>query len=130
MGLDKVKNLADKDPGFFNRTKTLENYIQLSSHAGDQAAVSKGMSEYVKQQFASEGKRYGWKSTADTANDLFDRLESDVQHYRGLGAKGASNLESARRQQTALLEQFKYIDQTGKRMRTVDADYMDFVKSE
>lgn len=130
MGLDKVKNLAEKDPGFFNRTKTLENYIDLASHAGDQAAVSKGMSEYVKQQFASEAKRYGWKNTAEAANDLFDRLESDVQHYKSLGAKGASNLESARRQQKALLEQFKYIDQTGRRMRTVDADYAQFAKSE
>jgi hypothetical protein len=130
MGLDKVKTLADKDPGFFNRTKTLENYLDLASHAGDQAAVKKGMSGYVKQQFASEAKRNGWKNTAEAANDLFERLETDVQHYKSLGSKGASNLESARRKQKSLLEEFKYIDQTGRRAKTVDSDYMQFATSE
>jgi hypothetical protein len=126
MGLDKIKEVAEKDKGYFLRTKTLDNYIELASKAGDQAAVKKGMSEYVKQQFVSEGKRNGWKSTADTAEGLFNRLEEDVQHYRALGPKGATNLEAARRQQKALLEEFKFIDQTGRKMKTVDADYTQF----
>lgn len=130
MGLDKVKNIVEKDKGYFNRTKTLENYLDLASHAGDQVAVKKGMSEYVKQQFAIDAKRLGWKNTAEAADEIFERLESQVQHYRSLGAKGLSGLEASRREQKSLLEEFKFIDQTGRRAQKVDADYKVFTTNE
>jgi hypothetical protein len=130
MGLDKVKNIVEKDKGYFNRTKTLENYLDLASHAGDQAAVKKGMSEYVKQQYAIDAKRLGWKNTAEAANEIFERLESEVQHNRRLGAKGLSGLEASRRKQKTLLEEFKFIDQTGRRAQAVNEDYRNFATNE
>lgn len=130
LGLDKVKALAEKDPGYFKRTKTLEIYLDLASRAGDQAAVKKGMSEYVKQQFATDSKRLGWKNTAEAASELFDRYDAEAMHYKSLGAKGATGLESARRMQKSLLEEFKFIDQTGRRMKIVDADYNQFTSGQ
>ncbi len=129
-GLDKVKAVAEKEKGYFNRTKTLENYLDLAGRAGDQMAVKKGMSEFVKQQYTIDAKRLGWKSTADAANEIFDQLESEVQHARNVGAKGQLNLEAARRKQKALLEEFKFIDQSGMRARKVDSDFAQFPKSE
>lgn len=122
LGFEKVKGIPDKDPKFFGRTKTLDNYLDLAARSGDQAAVSKSMSQFVKREFGVDAKRLGWKNTAEAANEIYERLEDEVLHQLKNGEAGAIYLAAARRKQKALLEEFKFIDQTGRRAQSVNAD--------
>lgn len=128
LGFDKVKKMPDADAGFFGRTKTLDNYLDLASRAGEQGAVKKGMSEYVKREFSIDAKRLGWKNTAEAANEIYSRLEDEVQHQLKNGKVGEIYIAAARRKQKALLEEFKYIDQTGRRIQSVESDLARFAE--
>lgn len=128
MGLDKVKALADKDRDYFKRTKTLDNYLDLASKAGDQAAVEKAMGEYVKKQFAIDSKRLGWKNLEDAASEIFDRLEREAQHYKT--PKYSLEFEATIRKQKALMILIKRTDKAFSKLQNLDADYSKYSKSE
>ena len=127
LGFEKVKSIPDKDPKFFGRTKTLDNYLDLAARSGDQGAVSKSMSQFVKREFEIDAKRLGWKNTAEAANEIYQRLEDEIIHQLKNAEAGSLYVAAARRKQKALLEEFKFIDQTGRRAQTVNADLAKYV---
>lgn len=126
LGFEKVKSIPDKDPKFFGRTKTLDNYLDLAARSGDQSAVSKSMGQYVKREYEVDAKRLGWKNTAEAANEIYQRLEDEVLHQLKNAEAGSLYVAAARRKQKALLEEFKFIDQTGRRAQTVNAELARF----
>ncbi len=114
--LEQMKDVVKK-PGVLKQDRVAANYLDIAASAGDQATVKVAMKEFMAQQ----------RNPQKFAKEYFEQLESEIQHYRSLGARGEVALEANLRKRAALAESFSVKESLDYQKRAV-AEALDAIK--